>query len=404
MVAGTGVNDLLSQRARNVTGIHGGGGREGVIFFSAGFPDPASLPYEGIAEATARAMRTHGQWPLQYGPAFGYEGLLDFLIGKLGRDQGIRCTRDNLLLTAGAGQALGLVCDLLLDPGDTILSEQPTWGGAIRDFQNAGVTVETVPLDGEGTRVDVLEEKLAALQRRGVGPKLLYTLPNFQNPVGVTTTLERRRRIVELAERYNLAILEDDAYFDLRFEGEQLPTLYELDGGRRVFYVGTFSKILAAGMRLGWIVGEPGLIARLAGLKVDGSTNPFAAHVAYEFCKDGTLEARVRELIANYRARRDLMLGELLERMPEGVSWSVPEGGFFIWLTLPEGLDAARMLLRARERGVEYLPGRACFFDGDGDGRRHIRLAFSYVSDEEAARGIGILSEVIGEELRHGQG
>lgn len=400
MIAGpTGpvVNERLSARARGLGDGRGAGAREGLISFVGGFPDPDSLPFDAIAESTARAMRAHGQWPLQYGPAFGYAGLLDLLVEKLGRDQGIACARDNLILTAGASQGLGLICDLFLDPGDTVLSEEPAWMGAVRLFRTAGVAVEPVPLDSEGARVDLLARKLEELRGRGIAPKLLYTIPNFQNPTGVTTTLERRRRIVELADRYNFAILEDDAYHDLRFSGERLPTLYALDGGRHALYLGTFSKILAAGMRLGWVVADPSLIARLGALKADGGTSPFAAHVAHEFCKDGTLEARIQELIARYRHRRDLLLGELDERMPEGITWSVPEGGFFVWLTLPERLDAPRLLPRARERGIDYLPGTDCFFDGGG--RQNIRLAFSYAAADDLVRGIRVLAELLGEEL-----
>ena len=399
MSAGPAVIDRLSQRARNATEARPyGGAREGVISFAGGFPDPTRFPFEEIAEATARTMRTHGQWPLQYGPAFGYEGLLDFLVEKLRKGQGIACARENLILTAGGAQALGLLCDLFLDPGDTVLSEAPTWMGAVRTFKNLGVTVESIPLDERGTRVDVLEERLAQLRARGVVPKAFYVIPNFQNPAGVTTTLERRRRIVELAAEYGFAVLEDDAYFDLRFSGEQLPTLYTLDGGRNVLYFGTFSKILAAGMRLGWIVGDPALIGRLGVLKVDGSTNPFAAHVAFEYCKDGRLEARIRDLVETYRHRRDLMLGELEERMPEDVSWTFPEGGFFVWLTLPPGTDALRLQQRARERGLEFTPGTAFFYDGGG--RQNIRLSYSYVSDEEMTRGVQILSELLREDAR----
>lgn len=398
MAVGAAVEDLLSRRARNATDMRAAAAGGRVISLAGGLPDPESLPYAALAEATARALRTHGQWPLQYGPTFGYEGLLDFLVAKLGKAQGIACTRDNLILTAGASQAIGLVCDLFLDPGDTVLSEAPVWQGAVRQFKNAGVTVESIPLDEAGTRVDALEGKLAELRRRGVTPKLFYTIPNFQNPTGVTTTLARRRRVVELAVEHNVAVLEDDAYFDIRFSGAKLPSLYELAGGRRVLYVGTFSKILAAGMRLGWIVADPALIGRLGALKADGSTNPFAAHVAYEYCQDGVLEARIEELVALYRHRRDIMLGELVERMPEGISWSAPEGGFFVWLTLPEGYDATRLLPQARARGLEYLPGTACFHDGRG--REHIRLAYSAAGDDEIARGVRILAEVIGEEGR----
>lgn len=399
MSGGTAVEALLSQRARNANDSRVMGRvPEGTISFSGGFPDPTRLPFEEITEATARALRGHGQWPLQYGPTVGFEGLLDFLVEKLGHNQELVCTRQHLLLTAGGSQALALLCDLFLDPGDTILSEAPTWMGAVRAFQNYGVRVASIPLDDQGTRVDVLERTLEELRARGVTPKFFYVIPNFQNPAGLTTTLERRRRIVELTARYGVAILEDDAYFDLRFDGEKLPTLYTLADGQGVLYFGTFSKIVAAGMRLGWIVAEPALIARLAALKVDGSTNPFAAHVAYEFCKDGRLEARIAELIASYRHRRDVMLGELEERMPEDVTWTTPEGGFFVWLTLPDTVDVTRLLPRARERGVDFSPGPIFFYDGEG--RHNLRLSYSWVDDDEMARGIQILADLIHQDAR----
>ncbi len=396
MTATAGVQDLFSVRGRNASEARERGGGPGMISFTAGFPDPVHLPYEGVAEATGRLMSTHGQGPLQYGAVRGYTGLLDLLIEKLGRDQGIRCAQENMLLTSGGSQALALLIDLFLDPGDTILSEEPTWSGAVRAFANVGVNVEGIPLDDDGARVDVLEAKLRDLHARGIAPKAFYMIPNFQNPGGMTTTLERRRRIVALAREYNFVIFEDDAYFDLRFEGGQLPTLYELAGGSHVAYFGTFSKIVAAGMRIGWLVADKALIDRLSVLKVDGGS-PFAAHIAHEYCKDGVLEARVQELIALYRHRRDLMLGELNERMPEGITWRVPEGGFFIWLDLPAGLDATRILAACRERGVEFLPGTACFFHGEG--RRNIRLSFSYADDEQTVRGMQALCEVIGEQL-----
>lgn len=392
MTAVSAVQDLFSVRGRNASDARPMPGRSGVISFAAGFPDPVELPLTGIAGATERTMATHGQWPLQYGAVKGYDGLIDLLIEKLERDQEIRCGRENMILTSGGSQALALLCDLFLNPGDTIFSEVPTWAGAVRAFKNIGVQVEGIPLDDDGANVDALETRLRELRARGVAPKAFYMIPNFQNPGGMTTTLARRRRIVELAREYNFVIFEDDAYFDLRFEGEKLPTLYTLAGGENVLYFGTFSKILAAGMRLGWVVGAPELIARLSVLKVDGG-NPFAAHIAYEYCKDGVLEGRIQDLIALYRRRRDLMLGELNERMPEGVTWRVPEGGFFIWLDLPAGLDSAAILAACRERGVEFLSGTACFFDGTG--KNNIRLSFSYVSDAETVQGLQIVCETI---------
>jgi 2-aminoadipate transaminase len=397
MTAVSTVQDLFSVRGRNAGEARMRLSAPGVISFSAGFPDPANLPYGGIAEATGRSLETHGEWPLQYGAVKGYDKLIDLLVEKLGRDQGIACTRDNLLLTSGGSQALALLCDLFLDPGDTVFSEAPTWSGAVAVFRNVGAQVESIPLDDDGTRVDVLEAKLKELRARGIAPKALYMIPNFQNPGGMTTTLERRQQIVALAQEYNFVVFEDDAYFDLRFDGERLPTLYELAGGQNVCYFGTFSKIVAAGMRLGWVVAAPDVAARLGGLKVDGG-NPFAAHVAYEYCKDGVLERRIQDLIELYRHRRDLMLGELNERMPEGVTWRIPQGGFFIWLELPAGVDSTVVLAQCRERGVEFLPGTSCFFDGSG--KSNIRLSFSYVSDEQTVQGMQVLCEVIQGEMR----
>lgn len=397
MTAVSAVQDLFSVRGRNAGEARMRLSAPGVISFSMGFPDPVNLPYEGIAGATERSMGTHGEWPLQYGAVKGYDGLIDLLVEKLGRDQGITCTRDNLLLTSGGSQALALLCDLFLDPGDTIFSEAPTWSGAVAVFKNVGAKVESIPLDDDGTRVDVLEAKLKELRAQGIAPKALYMIPNFQNPGGMTTTLERRKQIVALAQEYNFVVFEDDAYFDLRFDGERLPTLYELAGGRNVLYFGTFSKIVAAGMRLGWLVGAPELIGRISGLKVDGG-NPFAAHVAYEYCKDGVLEQRIQELIELYRHRRDLMLGELNERMPEGVTWRIPQGGFFIWLDLPTGVDSTKVLAACRERGVEFLPGTSCFFDGTG--KSNIRLSFSYVSDEQTVTGLQVLCDEIQAAMR----
>jgi 2-aminoadipate transaminase len=399
MTATVPVQEILSERGKQLSAtVRLQPSREGVISFAAGFPAPDVLPYEDIAAATARAVTTHGEWPLQYGPTFGYAGLLDLLVEKLNRDQGIACARENLILTAGGSQALALLCELFLDRGDTILSEAPTWAGAVHTFKNLGVNIVSVPVDEQGADADALEARLKELRAQGIAPKAFYIIPNFQNPYGVTTTLERRKRIVELAREYNFAIFEDDAYFDLRFSGEKLPTLYSLDGGDHVLYFGTFSKILSPGMRLGWVVGNPALVNRLGVLKVDGSTNPFAAHVAYEYCKDGVLEGRIQELIATYRHRRDYMLGELNERMPEGVTWAVPDGGFFVWLNLLDGVDATRVLQRCRERNVEILPGTANFFDGGG--RSNIRLSFSYVTDEQTTRGMQILAEAIQAEMQ----
>ncbi len=365
------------------------------ISFTGGFPDPNSLPARSIAEATARAMEKNGKWALQYGAAVGYAGLIDQLRAKLTRDNGVTVERENVLITAGASQAIDLVCSAMLNPGDIVLSEEPTWQGAVRLFSAHDARCVGVPMDNEGMRMDMLENRLAEFKARGVQPKFIYVIPTFQNPTGVTTPLHRRLRLLELAKEYNVAILEDDAYFDLRFSGERIPMLVTLDDVGLVMYTGTFSKIMAAGMRLGWCVGPTTLIEKMAKLKADGGTSPFASNVAAEYAASGELEQHVGELIHIYRNRRNTMLDALQSEMPDGVEWTEPNGGFFLWLTLPPGCDSVNMLPEARAHGVDFLPGTGCYFDGSG--RSNIRLSFSFSDEEAIRRGVKILAGIIRE-------
>ncbi len=359
------------------------------ISFIYGFPAPECLPNEAIAGASARALKTHGEWALQYG---GDPGLANVLIKKLARDQKIMCTRENLMITAGSSQAIANICELMLDPGDVVLSEAPTFLGTARMMRNLGVEIEPVPLDDDGVRVDQLEASLIRLRTAGKKPKLFYVIPTFQNPTGVTTTLARRQRIVELAHEFDFAILEDDAYHDLRFTEERLPPLYVLDNGVRTFYTGTFSKILAPGLRLGWMVAHPDLIARISALKTEGGASPYSLHTGLEYCgPDGAdLDANIARLREIYKRRCELMQDALTEFMPADVGWTKPKGGFFVWLTLPPNIDVTEMIASVRARGVDYLPGNACFFDGSG--KNNIRLAFSYAAEDSLAEGIRIIA------------
>jgi 2-aminoadipate transaminase len=224
------------------------------ISFVYGFPDPDSLPAGQVAAAATRALEQRGRWALQYGDTTGYPGLIDALRAKLARDQGIEVERENVLITAGGSQALGLVLDVLVDWGDTIVSEMPTWLGAVHTFRSVGAKVVSVPIDEEGIDVVAVERELSRLRGEGIQPKLIYLISNFQNPTGFTTSLRRRQRLIELAHEHGTLILEDDAYFDLRYRGDPLPSLYALDGGRSTMYLGTFSKTMGAGMRLGWLL------------------------------------------------------------------------------------------------------------------------------------------------------
>lgn len=362
------------------------------ISFVYGFPDPASLPAEDVAAATVRALKTRGHEALQYGDAKGYSGLIDALLAKLKRDQGIDAGRENVLITAGGSQAMALVLDALIDWGDTVITEEPTWMGAVRAFKNVGAQPVAVPVDNEGLDTDALERELKRLQAEGIRPKLIYIIINFQNPSGATTTLERRQKIVALAQEYGVMILEDDAYYDLRYAGEFVPPLYTLDDSGSVFYLGTFSKIMGAGMRLGWLVGPADLIARLAVLKIDGGTNVFGAHVAAEWMPEH-LDAHIAQLREIYHRRRDIMLAALESHMPASVTWTTPDGGFFIWVTLPKGMDADQLADQAKERGIIILPGAQCWVSDTG--KNTVRLSYSYAQDDQIEPGIRVLAEIV---------
>lgn len=391
------VGTLLSERAKRFGPARLGNPRASAskISFLAGFPDPASLPKADVIEATRVALEREGEWALQYGSSRGYPGLIDELVKKLARDQGIKATADNILITNGSSQALALIVDMLVDPGDVVLSEQPTWSGAVHNFTVARADVRPIPITAEGTDVDALQRELENLRAEAKRAKLFYTIPNFQNPTGVTTTLERRQRIIELTREHGVPIVEDDAYSDLRYAGDRIPTLYMLAGDGSVMYLGTFSKIMAAGVRLGWVVADEDVIQRLAGMKLEGGTSPFAGYVAAEFCANGTLQEHISELTALYRRRRDIMLAALDRVMPAGTTWTTPEGGFFIWVTLPDGVTAGELHKAAAEQNVEFLPGPACHFGGAGGNT--LRLAYSFSDDDKIEQGIEILGDLIRE-------
>jgi 2-aminoadipate transaminase len=366
------------------------------ISFAGGLPDPETLPANDVGQATVKAMAEFGKIALQYGRTGGFKPLVDYLRDKLKRTQMMEIPEDGILLTAGSMQALVFVTNLFVDRGDTIISEDPVWPGGVGLFNTVGAKVVTVPLDEQGMRVDVLEERLAALKAQGIRPKFIYTLPTFQNPVGVTAPVERRLRIIELAAEYNTFIFEDDAYNDLRYAGEPLPAIYALDrqrGGNRVISIGTFSKILGAGMRIGWVVAPPAVISKIGGLKGDGGVSPFATTTTAEFCLAGKLEPHIEVLKGVYHRKRDAMIGALEEHMPEGVTWTVPDGGFFTWVTVPEQVNTAKLMPLAAQEGIDYLPGVACRFGGAGTNA--IRLSFSVMTEEQIREGIARLGRLI---------
>jgi 2-aminoadipate transaminase len=375
-----------------------------MISFAGGLPAPEAFPLRAVREACERMLARHGKQALQYGTTEGYPPLREMIVRHMAR-YGIRVKPWNVLVTSGSQQALDLVGKLFLDPGDTVIVEDPTYLGALQAFRAYQAHFVAVPVDHDGIRVDLLE---AALEKHH--PKLLYLLPNFQNPSGVSLSELRRQRVVELASKYSVPILEDDPYGQLRYEGDHRTPLIVLDseksnGGEstihdtRVLYTSTFSKLLAPGLRIGWITGPDKVVASLVQLKqgADLHTSTFSQMVTFETARGGFLDRHVRELRRIYAERRDAMFDALTRHMPPGVQWTRPEGGLFLWLTLPQELDSREVLKLALEQRVAFVPGAA--FHACGGGSNTMRLNFSFCEPGRMAVGIRRLGQVIEESL-----
>ena len=382
-----------------------------IISFAGGLPAPEMFPVEAFEAATSRVLRQHGSQALQYSTTEGYLPLRELIVEKMGR-YGIEASVDNVLITSGSQQALDLIGKLLINPGDLILTEQPTYLGALQAWRAYQAEFATVPIDDDGLRVDLLEEALCG------GPKFMYVLPNFQNPGGVTLSYERRLALIDIADRYGVPIIEDDPYGELRFEGEHLPPLVVLDAdklnGRQytshseshsyfkgnVIYMSTFSKTLAPGLRLGWIVAPASVIQHCVMAKqgMDLHTSSFVQMVAYEVAKDGFLAEHVRQIRQVYRERRDIMLAAMAEFFPPEVRWTQPKGGLFLWVTLPEGMDSTAVLQQAIAHNVAFVPG-ATFYPDNDQQTNSFRLNFSNATPEQIWEGIGRLGHVLAEVL-----
>jgi 2-aminoadipate transaminase len=358
-------------------------------------PDPALFPAAGLAEAARHALGDAEAYAvaLQYGHAPGNPLLLAELGGKLAAEEDRPVAPGTLLITNGSSQAIALVAQALANPGDVALVEAPTFLGTIRHLQFHGIRIEPVPLDDGGLDVDVLAARVRRLEAAGTPARFIYTIPTFNNPAGVTMPLDRRRGLLAVAARHGIPVVEDDAYRDLRFEGDPVPTLHALDREGLVVRLGTFSKIVAPGVRLGFVLAEPPVIERVLAFKGEGSTNGLASLVVGTFMRRGGLAAHIETLRATYRARRDAMDAALAREMPAGVTWTRTQGGFFLWLSLPPAADVARIAARAAEERVVALPGTECF--PDGRGTHNLRLAFSLQPPERIGEGIRRLGRAI---------
>ena len=373
-----------------------------IISFAGGLPAPDVFPIEAIREACNRVLTEIGHLALQYSTTEGYLPLRELIVRHSAR-YGINVTPENILITSGSQQALDLLGKILINPGDRVLAESPTYLGALQAWSAYGAEYVTVPMDEFGMMTDGLEEALRS------GPKFIYVLPNFQNPTGVTLSEDRRHKLIELADRYGVPIVEDDPYGQLRYEGEHLPSVVVLDEQFRnsgemcyrgnVIYLSTFSKILSPGIRLAWVVAPPEVIRKLVQAKqgADLHTSTFNQMLAHEVSRGGFLDQHIKLIRKVYGERRDAMLGAMDAYFPPGVEWTHPEGGLFLWGLLPENLSAAEVLKLAVEQKVAFVPGAP--FYPTGGGHNTMRLNFSNAKPDMIQEGIARLGRVIYEKI-----
>ena len=380
--------------------------RPEIISFAGGLPAPDVFPVERFRDACCKVLEKQGKVALQYSATEGYEPLREMIARHTSR-YGVKAKPENVLLTSGSQQALDLIGKLLINSGDRVLVEAPTYLGALQAFDVYDAQYVCVPSDDDGLQTDQMETSLR------LGPKFMYVLPNFQNPGGTTLAEGRRHELVLMADRYGIPIIEDDPYGQLRYEGEHLPPLIVLDRENlrrdngysigNVIYLSTFSKTLSPGLRLGWIVAPPSVIAKLVQLKqgADLHTSTFTQMVAYEVARDNFLDEHIKLIRRVYGERRQVMLQALEEFFPSEVIWTKPKGGLFLWVTLPAGIDCHELFDAALKENVAFVPGD-CFYAANGhqdEGRRHFRLNFSNAKPEQIREGIRRLGVAIKKQL-----
>lgn len=371
-----------------------------IISFAGGLPDPDMFPTKDVSSIMQDVLTHSPKEALQYGTTEGQESLKQELVAMLQKTEGITCESGNLLIVSAAQQALDMVARLFLNPGDHIITAAPTYLGALQAFHVAGADIIGAKSDNYGVLAEDIEAILAALQKKGEVCKFIYLVPDFQNPTGTTIPQERRLKILEIAKKYGTLIVEDSPYRQVRFEGTAPDTFYKLDNGEgNVITLFTFSKVFVPGFRLGYILGPQEVIKKLVILKqaMDLCTSPILQLAAKEYLKRGLLLEHIKHIVAAYKEKRDLMLQMLKEHMPEGVSWTHPEGGLFLWLTMPKQLDAAKLLPRALENNVAYVSG--VDFYPQADVHNDMRLNFSYSSREQIIQGVKRLAQTIKENL-----
>ena len=369
----------------------------GMISFAGGMPAPEVFPIDQFSEGSEKLV-SEGTSLLQYGTTEGYDPLRSFLAKwtapRMGREVGL----DEILLTTGSQQVLDLFAWAMIDPGDVAIVEDPSYMAALTAFYNHGADFASVPVDGEGMVVSELPALIERLRKEGKKPKFIYTIVNFQNPAGATMTVERRRELAAIAERYGLVIFEDDPYGYVRFDGEHLPSIFSFDKAGNTIYAGSFSKILSPGVRIGWVSGPKDIIRQMAVFKqaVDLCSSPITQVLTYEYCRKGYLDSHLPNIIQDYRVKRDAMEESFRKHLaPQGITWVKPEGGFFYWLNTGN-IDSGELARKALEKKVAILPG-APFCINPAAGVHAARINYTYSKPDVIEEGVSRLAQAIQE-------
>jgi 2-aminoadipate transaminase len=372
--------------------------RPEVISLAGGLPDTSTFPPSTFAAQMTKIAQESAAEALQYGPTEGFEETKDCILAVMGAE-GMLPDPEDVIVTTGGQQAIDLIAKTLVDPGDPVICEAPTYPGAVPVFCSYQADVIQVECDEHGMRIDDLEQVLERLAREGRQPKFIYSVPSFQNPAGVTLSFDRRRRLVELARAHEVLIAEDNPYGLLRYEGEPLPPLYQLEGGDFVIYIGTLSKILSPGIRLGWAVAPPPVMEKvvLGKQASDLCTSTLTQYFVREYFAEGRWREYVDSLVELYRSRRDAMLDALSRHFPPQSHWTHPRGGLFIWATLPDYIDTTDLLAKALREDVAFVPGQSAYVDGRGGSS--MRLNFSASTEEEIDEGVRRIGQVVWEQV-----
>ncbi|OFY64795.1 MAG: aminotransferase [Bacteroidetes bacterium RBG_13_43_22] len=369
-----------------------------MISFAGGLPAPETFPVEDLKEIVLEVLEKDGANALQYGTTEGDALLRKMLVERHNR-AGLNINIDNIIITTGSQQALDLIGKIFIDSGDYILCGLPSYLGGLNAFTVYGAKLKGIALDEKGMKPDELEKTISTLRELGRIIKFIYIIPDFQNPAGITLPEERRKRIIEIAEKYDILIVEDSPYRDVRFSGETQPMMYNLDNTGRVITLCTFSKIFAPGFRVGWVIGHPEILDRIVMAKqtADLCTSAFVQKIIARYLEKGLLEKNLVKTIALYSERRNYMIECFRKYMPEGVTWTEPEGGLFLFVTMPPGIDADRIFRKAIEKNVAFVSG-STFYCNDS-GHNTMRINFSFSKPEVIEEGIKRLAGVIKDEL-----